>query len=281
MELSVNLQNIQHGAVDKSGDRWPLLAERLGRATPDVVLINEALGWGDDGEYLLKRAESDLGMTALRPLPLARSGHHVVIMYRPGTIGAPLDDTYNTDFAAQFEHGVAVAAWDIGLPRPLAICTTHLSPFSPAEALIEAQKARWTSLRYGDRKRDDHYYSIIGADFNSPPLFKSVADAKRMNVLDRAARFADAACTITDTDIAQAFADVGFIDTAELLYEQDKDERHLARTGRSDRIDRILVTERLRRAVVRGARLDAPAGAADHDGLGVTIDTALIDTSER
>lgn len=279
MELSVHLQNVQHGAVDKSGDRWLLLAERLSHAQPDVVLINEALGWVDNGEYLLKRAESDLGMTALRPLPPARSGHHVVIMYRPDTLGTPQD--YNIDFAGQFEHGVAVAAWDVELPRPLAVCTTHLSPFSPAEALIEAQKARWTALRYADRKQDDHYYSIIGADFNAPPLFKSVADVKRMNLLDRAARFTDAACTSPSTDIAQAFADVGFLDTAEILYEQDNDERHLARTGRSDRIDRILVTGRLRRAVVRGGRLDAPAGAADHDGLSVVIDTALIDTSPR
>jgi endonuclease/exonuclease/phosphatase family metal-dependent hydrolase len=279
MRLTAALLNLQHGGAGKGGDRWPLIAERLGNAQADVTLLNEALGWQEcDGE-LLKRAERDLGMTALRPLPPARSGHHVVIMYRPGTLGAPQD--YNVDFAAQCEHGMAVAAWDIGLPRPLAICTAHLSPFSPAEALIEAQKARWTSLRYGDRNNDDHYYSIIGADFNSPPLFRSAADVKRMNVLDRAARFADAAGTIPDTGIARAFADVGFTDTAEILYQQDKDERHLARTGRSDRIDRILVTERLRRAVVRGARLDTPAGAADHDGLDVTIDTDLIDISPR
>ncbi len=281
MRLTVALLNLQHGGVDKSGDRWPLIAERLGNAQADVLLLNEALGWADNDEELLKRGERDLGLTALRPLPPARSGHHVVIMYRPGTIGAPLKGTYNTDFADQFEHGVAVAAWDLGLPRPCAVCTTHLSPFAAADALAEAQKARWTALRYGDRKNDDHYYSVVGADFNAPPLFGPPADVSRMNVLDRASRFRDPGCTIPNTDVAEAFARVGFADTAEILYKEDGDERHRARTGRSDRIDRILVTERLRRAVIRGARLDAPAGAADHDGLDVTIDTELIDTSLR
>lgn len=42
----------------------------------------------------------------------------------PDTLGAPLKDTYNADFADAFEHGVAVAAWDLGLPRPLAVWTT-------------------------------------------------------------------------------------------------------------------------------------------------------------
>ena len=281
MELSVHLQNIQHGAVDKNGDRWPLLAQRLGRSNPDVMLLNEALGWTDNDEELLQRAEADLGLTALRPLPPARSGHHVAILYRPETIGAPIEGSYNTDFASQFEHGIAVAAWELGLPRPLAICTTHLSPFSSSDALAEAQKARWTALRYGDRKADDHYYSIIGADFNAPPLFGPPADVSRMNALDRASRFRDAECTVPNTDVAEAFARVGFLNAAEILYGLDHDERHLLRTGRSDRIDWFLVTRRLRRAVVRGGRLDTPARAADHDGLNMVIDTGLIDTSPR
>lgn len=60
--------------MNKDGtDRWPLLAEHLGQAEPDALLLNEALGWTDKSEYLLKRAENDLGMTALRPLPPSRS----------------------------------------------------------------------------------------------------------------------------------------------------------------------------------------------------------------
>lgn len=274
--ITIVLQNLQHGGKNKDGtDRWPLLAERLTRAKPDIVLLNEALGWTDNSEYLLKRAERDLGMTALRPLPPSRSGHHVVIMYRSETLGAPKD--YNIDFSAQFEHGVAVAGWEVGLPRLLAVCTTHVSPFSSVEALIEAQKARWTALRYGDRKKDDHYYSVVAADFNGPPLAGPPADVSRMNVLDRSARFRDAACTIPNTDIAEAFADVGFSDAFEVLYENTQDERFLARTGNSDRIDRTLVTQRLRPAVVDGELLDTPPDAADHRGIQIRVDTALVD----
>lgn len=270
-QITIVLQNLQHGGTD----RWPLLAERLGQAKPDIALLNEALGWTDNDECLLKQAEYDLGMTALRPLPPSRSGHHVVIMYRPETLGAPKD--YNIDFSAQCEHGVAVAGWEVGLPRLLAVCTMHVSPFSPVEALIEAQKARWTALRYGDRKNDDHYYAVLGADFNGPPLAGPPADVSRMNVLDRAARFRDAACTIPNTDIAEAFAEVGFTDASEILDPQAQDERLFARTGRSDRIDRILVTHRLRSAVVGGELLDTPPDAADHRGVLTRIDTDLAD----
>lgn len=271
MKLTIALQNLQHGGQD----RWPLLRERFRAARPGVLLLNEALGWLADDEELLRRAEDDLGMTALRPLPPARSGHHVVIMYAPDALPAPAD--YNVDFADQFEHGVGVAAWDVGLPRKLSVCTTHLSPFSSLRGLAEAQEARWTALRYGDRQKDDHYYGVIGADFNAPPLFKPVADVSRMNVIDRANRFRDAECTVPNTDIAEAFARAGFVDTSQILHERTRDERYLKRTGKSDRIDWMLVTERLRPAVTGGALLDTPAGAADHHGVLIRIDTDLAD----
>jgi hypothetical protein len=76
-----------------------------------VKKLNEALGWASDGGELLRRAERDLGMTALRPLPPSRSGHYVVIMYRPETLGAPQD--YNTDISPRRSSPRYFTAWAI------------------------------------------------------------------------------------------------------------------------------------------------------------------------
>jgi endonuclease/exonuclease/phosphatase family metal-dependent hydrolase len=261
MKITVALQNLQAGG----GHRWPLLRDRLATARPDIVLVNEALapGWAENGEQL-RGAERDLGLTALPPPP-SRSGYHVAVLYRRDVLGEPQD--YNTDFSDQATHGVCVAAWDAGLTAPFSVCVTHLSPFSPLDALAEAQRARWTALRHGP-------FAVIAADFNAPPLSGPGADLARMSVLDRAARFTDRDCRIPDTSVAETFARVGFVDTADILFEQTGDEQFRHRTGRSDRIDRILATGPLRHAVAGGALLDAPGGAADHHGLSVTFNLA-------
>jgi hypothetical protein len=269
LKLVLALQNVQHGAA--AGDRWRLLAGRINRAKPDILLVNEAMGWADNGEELLLRAERDLGMAALRPLPPARSGHHVAILHRPETLGAPQD--YRTDFSAQFEHGVGVAVWALpGLPRPLSVTVTHLNPFSNADAFAEAEKTRWTSLRHD---KSDAPYAVIGADWNAAPLFGPGPDASLMLARDRVTRFRDRELAEPNTDVAEYLDRAGFDDAGEILYHLAGDERHLARTGKSDRIDRFLVTRALRPAVTGGVLLDTPAGAADHHGLTVTIDTEL------
>lgn len=274
VDLSICLQNLQHGSDQR---RWRLLAERLGNAEPDVLLLNEALGWTDNDEELLKRAEADLGLTALRPLPSARSGHHVAILYRPDKLGEPRD--YNTDFSDQFEHGVCVGVWALpGLPRPLSVTVTHLSPFSNADAFAEAEKTRWTALRHD---KTDEPYAIIGADWNAAPLCGPAPELSRMYTRDRVTRFRDRACAEPNTDIAEYFDRAGFDDAGEVLYHLFDDERHLARTGRSDRIDRFLLTKALRPAVTGGGPLTVPAAAADHDGVSLVIDTALVGPGPR
>lgn len=274
MNVSICLQNLQHGSDQR---RWQLLAERMRNAQADVLLLNEALGWADNEEELLRRAELDLGLTALRPLPPAHSGHHVVIMYRPETIGEPAD--YNTDFSDQFEHGVGVGVWAIpGLPRPLSVTVTHLNPFSNALAFAEAEMTRWTALRHD---KTDEPYAVIGADWNAAPLFGPAPELSRMYTRDRVTRFRDRDLKVPNTDVAEYFDRAGFLDAGEVLYHLTGDERHLARTGRSDRIDRFLLTRALRPAVTGGGPLTAPADAADHDGVSLVIDTEVIGAGPR
>lgn len=267
MRLTLALQNLEHGG----GDRWPLLRRRLTRLdeAPDLVLLNEAEGWGQGDGALLRRAETDLGMKAL-PLPPSRSGLHVAILYQPDTVGDPV--AVYADLSEFFVHGVLAATFDVGLPLPLAVCTTHLSPFSPMQALIEAELARWTALKRGSYK-----YAVIGADFNAPPLYGPAADVDRMTPLDRAARtvVGPGGEILPDTRVAEAFARVGFEDAFALLHMRTGDPQYIARTGQTDRIDRKLVSAHLASAVIAGQLLDTPEKAADHHGVAVTIDTRL------
>lgn len=74
-----------------------------------------------------RQAAADLGLTAL-DLPPSRPCHHVGLLYRPETLGDPVG--YNTDLSAEVTHGCCVAAWDVGLPEPLAVTAGHFFPFS-------------------------------------------------------------------------------------------------------------------------------------------------------
>jgi endonuclease/exonuclease/phosphatase family metal-dependent hydrolase len=181
----------------------------------------------------------------------------------------------NDDFSDYFTHGILTACWDIGLPGPFGAAVTHLDPYSPDTARKEAQYLGFTARRYQP-------FALIGGDFNYPPLYGPAPDLSRMSILNRARRFKDPLAEspeVRNTDVARQLADDHFHDAFALLHQATGDPQFTARTGKSDRIDWIVVTDALVPAVVSGRLLDTPEGAADHSGVAVTVDTALIDTS--
>jgi hypothetical protein len=173
--IRVVLQNLKDGG----GQRWPLLAERINAAEPDLVLLNEADGWTDHG--MLAHAAHGLGLKTL-PLPPSDSGYHVALLYRP-TLGDPFEVC--ADFSGIVTHGVLVAGWQLpGLAEPLAVCVTHASPFDPIDTLRDTHKAAWTAARYGDN-------AVIGGAFNMHPLVGPPPDFTRMSLRDKALRYHD------------------------------------------------------------------------------------------
>ena len=82
-----------------------------------------------------------------------------------------------------------------------------------------------------------------------------------------------------NTDVAQTLANDHFHDSIALLHQSTGDDRLLSRTGKTDRIDWIMVAEALKNAIVAGCVLETPARASDHHGVSITIDTDLIDTN--
>lgn len=281
MELTIVVQNLGHGGLrDGSGDpddRWPVLAERiLTVGEPDLVLVQEAVGWDTYGHRQLGRAMKDLDMDAL-PVPPSSSGYPPALLYRRETVGRW--KFWNTDFAQETLHGFGVAVFDVGLPAPLAIVSTHLNPFVADKARAEAKLIATRALRYGP-------YGIVAGDLNYPPADPDhpSPDYAAMLPYNRSARTRLPSETdgrlVPERRVTETLAYTGFVDAAWKLYEERGDKALLRRTATDDRIDQLWVSAPLRDTIVDYQLLDSPEGASDHHGLAVRIDLGRAATDQ-
>lgn len=261
MELTVALQNLGL-AGDRTQNRWPQLLARLRPVRADILLLCEAPPAG----ALLQSFAGELEMAAL-PLPPSTSGIPPAILYRPSSVGDPVD--YCTDFSREVTHGVIVAAFDVGLDNPWTAACTHISPFSWVQACRDIELASWSALRYGND-------AFMGLDANQQPRGE-MPELSRMKRIDITRRFHD---PLGDpprrprTDVADVLAADGFEDCAVRLHQMTKDPSLLERTGKSGRIDWIMATSRVAKALTGGRRLDTPASGFDHAGAEFTFGTS-------
>lgn len=270
MLFTILIQNTCEGGHD----RWPLLAERISAARPDVALLQELKGWSETGHRQTVRAEQDLDMNAL--LAPSRSGLGTGTLYRRATLGRRV--YWNTDYAAdETHHGLGTAGFDIpGLPAPLAVTSVHLTPYSADKAITEADFAASRSYKIGP-------YAILGGDINYPPQDGPQPNYAEMRPYNLGSRTLltdpeQAADPRPDRRVAWKLHANGFRDAAWELYQRTGDETLLHSTGTDDRIDQIWVSAPLVPALVSYRLLDAPSGASDHHGVAITLDTDLINT---
>lgn len=275
MELLIAVQNLGHGALrdgaGNPGDRWPQVVQRLRSAgEPDLVLLQEAVDWDKYGHKQLGRAMDDLGMDAM-PIPPSSSGYPPTLLYRRETVGRWR--YWNTDFAQETLHGFGVAVFDVGLPAPLAVISSHKNPFDGDKARSEAKLLATRAMRYGP-------YGIIAGDENYPPASPDhpAPDYANMLPYNRAARTrlpseVDGQL-VPDRRVAEKMEYSGYVDVAWHLYEQGgrKDESLLTRTGTDDRIDQGWVSRPLAPAIVDYRVLDTPECASDHKGFAFRLD---------
>ncbi|MGI5185376.1 endonuclease/exonuclease/phosphatase family protein [Dactylosporangium sp. CA-152071] len=275
MHIRVVAQNLGNGGLrDSEGnpeDRWPALAERLRTAQPDVLLLNEARGWTEHGHRQLGRAQRDLGMYAA-PLPPSKTGMRTAILFRPDTLGWW---THTNDAVSQeTTHGFVIAAFPIpGLPAPITFAAAHLDPYLGDKALYEAKLIATAAYRYGP-------YAVIGGDMNFPPEDGPDPDYDQMRPYNLAARtlLTDPGTALRpDRRAAQMLHKCGYLDAALHLHRRTSDAQLLRRTGSDDRIDRIHLSSAFGDAISNYQLLDLPAGASDHHGVAVDIDTDAID----
>ncbi|MFJ1757252.1 endonuclease/exonuclease/phosphatase family protein [Kitasatospora sp. NPDC088134] len=278
MQLTVMVQNLGRGAVldgaGNSENRWPLLLERIAAHRPDLVLAQELEQWDRDGMKLLCQAEKDLDMEGL--LPPSDSGRGPGLLYRRETMGRRTAWKCD-DNARETHHGFGVAAFDIGLPAPLAVASVHLTPWGADKAVVEAQYVASRVYRYGP-------YAMAGGDVNySPAESWPEPEYGNQKPYNRGARTLlgdpeTAGPPQADRRVAWKLRQNGLHDAARLVHERTGDASVLARTGTDDRIDQLWVSSPLAPAVVSYQLLDTPAGASDHHGLVVVLDTALVAT---
>ncbi|MEU6647714.1 endonuclease/exonuclease/phosphatase family protein [Streptomyces albidoflavus] len=279
MQLTLVVQNLGHGGLRTGAgdpeDRWPALAERIGAPAPDVVLLQEANGWGANGHRQLARAMRDLDLDAL-PLAPSGTGYGTAILYRRETMGTWT--AWNTDYADQTLHGFGVAAFDVGLPAPLAFLSAHLDPFTPDRARAEAKLVATRAYRYGP-------YGIVAGDINYPPAHPDspAPDYAAMRPYNRASRTRLPSEVggelVPERRVTEMLAHSGYVDVAAHLHQKTGDPACLRRTGTDDRIDQTWVSEPLTPAIVGYEVLDTPAGASDHHGQAVCLDLDRVETT--
>jgi endonuclease/exonuclease/phosphatase family metal-dependent hydrolase len=127
---------------------------------------------------------------------------------------------------------------------------------------------------------------IVGGDFNFPPEYGTPPQVNRMLPHNRMNRLLDPHNPNSEPNrmVALELFNGGFFDVAAELHRRSvaagaPDDRLLARTGQSDRIDWIAVSSHLREALIDYRRLDQPEDASDHYGITATLDLVRADTS--
>lgn len=283
MHLTVVVQNLGMGGLEDGDgnpqDRWPLLAQRINSAAErvDIVMLCEVTGWGKYGHKQLARAARELDLDAV-PLAPSRSGIGTCLLYRPEVLGRWV--RHNPDFSDETLHGFAVTSFDIGLPGPLSFVPVHFTPMSAGAAEIEAGYAATRGYKYGP-------FSILAGDINYAPASDShpPPDYSEMRPYNIGARtlshgeFVPGQPLEPNRRVARKLTQNGYVDVAWELFKQSGDEALLRHTASDDRIDQIWVSSPLTNAVSHYRVLDSPAGASDHHGLSVQIDTDAIDVT--
>jgi len=276
VEVTIAVQNISHGGLrindDASRNRWDDLLARLDPVGADVVILNEAATFELDDWKRARQFANELGLDVAGVTP-SKSDVPTAVLYRKDRLGKPRWDTKHQYLV---NHGFGIASWDLDcLPAPLSIGGIHVTPFSPVQAVIEVQTLVCRAYRNGP-------YAIVGGDFNFPPLYGLPPDIDRMLPFNKMNRLIDPRGTDPrpNKSVAQALYDGGFHDVAAELHMRTGDDRLLAYTGKTDRIDWIAVSQPLRDAIVSYQLLDEPEDASDHEGVAAVVDLQKCDLSD-
>jgi hypothetical protein len=276
VEITIAVQNISHGGLrindDASRNRWDDLIARLAPVEADIVILNEAATFELDEWKRARQFAGELGLDVAGVTP-SKSDVLTAVLYRKDRLGEPL--AWDTKHQYLVNHGFGIASWDLGLPKPLSIGGIHVTPFSPVQAVIEVHTLVCRAYRSGP-------YAIVGGDFNFPPLYGEKPDIANMLPFNKMNRLINPRDPNPQPNksVAQALYDGGFHDVAAELHMKTGDDRLLAYTGKTDRIDWIAVSQPLRDAIVSYTLLDEPAGASDHEGVSCVLDLSKCDTSD-
>ncbi len=250
--------NILNGGQDKSNfSRFELITEIIRDIRPDVLVIQEAMRFSDDGNLAMHRFERETGLRGF--LAVAASGQHVAVFLNPRlqVLATSYDVTH-------FHHAAVFVSVLTQEQERLSIVGTHLCPYGEDNRLPEA-------LYLANYARERELVLLLG-DMNSlSPHERHSRNIRALAPRYRARYLLACEGHKPATNVVRVLERASFID----LWWQDRQSApgYTAPTplakGREFshmRVDYIFATERLAKtlvecAVVRNRKTDR---ASDH-----------------
>lgn len=192
--------NLLNGGLDPGGGtRADLHEEVLREVAPDVLLVQEARGFLDDGQRILFDRERRWGLRGFVGAA-PRTGQHTAVFLRPDLV--PISFRVES---THFHHSASILTVSApGGPGPLTFVSVHLSPVHPDTRRLEA--AQLAGLASPGQ------LVVLGGDCNSPSPGDPEVDLSSLPAHFRV-RYADGAGD-ADRGAVQVLLDAGF---AELL----------------------------------------------------------------
>lgn len=199
--MKVMSYNTLFGGFDgNDGRRFDAQAKLVNKVKPDILLVQEAKGFTQNGMKQLFDIESSVGMRGF-VAPAVHTGQNTGVFIKPPIrpISVEIDSEH-------FHHAVIIVGLNVpGIAKPLTVISAHLCPFSPHVRLRETA--------YLINHADDNAFTLIAGDFNSVSSY----DPDPVGLDKLPSRFKMRYVTVdgkTDRSVLATFYQAGFTDIA-------------------------------------------------------------------
>ena len=271
--MSLNLYN---GADE---GRWEGMVPLIKQVNPQVLLLQEAVGWGTEPDDpadadRLATAERDLGMRG--KIAPTRTTFHTGILVDEDRVSW---GDWITKYNHSSGHGHSELTVTVpGLSQPLVLISAHLSPYSAVTAAQEVSVLIRRAHRAGE-------YGILAGDMNHIPPGDEPPPWDEIPAHNRVAR------SVIDDDhenlranhvVGHTLARGGMVDVAAHLADERDDPSLRAWTAHEGkvRVDQVHLTEALLPAL--DDYWTVPMGVwSDHDGVVVRLDLKRLDATPQ
>lgn len=257
------------------GDRLPGLLGMVTDVSPQILLLQEANGWADEGDLRASALESELGMRG--KIAPSATGFHTGI-FTTEDLGWV---EWREKYAHATFHGHAELVVDAGLPEPLVIISAHLNPWSTDAATPEAQLLLGRAHKEAADKIAGGL-GILGGDINHVAPGDPEPPWDQVSPADRASRtIASEPELRANRSVGQVLARGDMVDVAAHLADLRDEPELRAPTGHDGQLrgDQIHVTKRLAPAIIDCRRVSTwvdDVELSDHDAVVAVLDPARL-----
>lgn len=175
-----------YNIFDGGKDRLPIIIDAVKKESPDYLTINEANGFSDNDNEILKRVSKEISLSYFDIAFSGEYDYHVAIFSKyPFKKIRKITPLMRACLVTEIES-------EFGL---LSIASFHLTPYTEdlrlpeIDLILEFQKGKKNAILMGDMNslsKADEYSSEIIKDFNDIQIKKYTTNGKlRFDVIDR------------------------------------------------------------------------------------------------